>query len=92
LIQEAKQLLPESIAYAALAMRNRKDHTETVRSFPKDFLLMHGENDPLVSMSVLQERTANVPIKVVMLPNAGHMAHIENGYGVLVLLMEYLAI
>ncbi len=90
LIQEAKQLLPESIAYAALAMRNRKEHIETVRSFPKDFLLMHGENDPLVGMSVLLERTANVPIKVVMLPNAGHMAHIEQGAEIPNVLLAFL--
>lgn len=90
LIQEAKQLLPESIAYAALAMRNRKDHTETVASFPKDFLLMHGENDPLVSMSVLQERSANVPIEVVILHESGHMAHIEQGTEIPEVLLAFL--
>lgn len=90
LIREAKQMLPESIAYAALAMRNRKDHTETVQSFPTDFLLMHGEKDPLVSMSVLQERTAHVALEVVILPNAGHMAHIEQGSEIPEVLLSFL--
>jgi pimeloyl-ACP methyl ester carboxylesterase len=90
LIQEAKQMLPESIAYAALAMRNRKDHTETVRSFPKDFMLIHGENDPLVSMGVLQERATHVPLQVEILPNAGHMAHIEQGSEIPKVLLAFL--
>lgn len=90
LIQEAKQLLPESIAYAALAMRNRRDHTETVRSFPKDFMLIHGENDPLVSMELLQERTLNVPMKVIKFADAGHMAHIEQGTEIMEVLLDFL--
>jgi pimeloyl-ACP methyl ester carboxylesterase len=90
LIQEAKQLLPESIAYAALAMRNRNDHTGTVTSFPTDFLLMHGEYDPLVSMSFLRERTATVPIQIVILPNAGHMAHIEQAIEIPEVLLTFL--
>ena len=90
LIQEAKMLLPESIAYAALAMRNRKDHMETIQFFPNDFMLIHGENDPLVSMRVIQERTANVPIQKVILHDAGHMAHIEQGNEIPDVLMAFL--
>ena len=90
LIQEARRLLPESIAYAALAMRNRKDHTGTVVSFPNDFIMIHGENDPLVSMALLLERTSDLPIRVHPLSDAGHMAHIEQGSEIPKVLLAFL--
>jgi pimeloyl-ACP methyl ester carboxylesterase len=90
LIKEAKNMLPESIAYSALAMRNREDHSETIQSFPSDFLLIHGLNDPLISMEVIRERTSKVPIKVVELSKAGHMAHIEQGTEILEVLLAFL--
>ncbi len=90
LIREAKQLLPESIAYAALAMRNRADHSETIVSYPNDFLLVHGENDPLINREVIREKTAKLPVKVHILPNAGHMAHIEQSAEIQNLLASFL--
>jgi pimeloyl-ACP methyl ester carboxylesterase len=92
LINEAKNMLPESIAYAALAMRNRMDCSSLLSTSPNDFLLIHGMNDPLISSEGIRERTSKVPIKVVMLPNAGHMAHVEDCYSVLVLFMDYLPV
>jgi len=90
LIKEAKNMLPESIAYAALAMRNRKDHTELIRDFSNDFLLIHGEHDPLVTMELLQERTSNIPIKKHTLSYAGHMVHIEQGAEIPQVLLAFL--
>jgi pimeloyl-ACP methyl ester carboxylesterase len=90
LIREAKNMLPESIAYSALAMRNRKDHTELIRHFSNDIVLIHGGHDPLVSMELLQERTTNIPIKKHTLSYAGHMAHIEQGAEILHVLLTFL--
>jgi len=90
LIEEAKYMLPESIAYSALAMRNREDHSETIQADSNDFLMIHGLNDPLISMEVIRERTSKVPIKVVDLPKAGHMAHIEQGTEILEVLLAFL--
>jgi pimeloyl-ACP methyl ester carboxylesterase len=90
LIKEAKNMLPESIAYSALAMRNRKDHSETIQTFPNSFLMIHGMNDPLISVEVMRERTSKSAIKVVILPNAGHMSHIEQSAEIQEVLLDFL--
>ncbi len=90
LINEAKNMLPESIAYAALAMRNRMDCSSLLSTSPNDFLLIHGMNDPLISSEGIRERTSKVPFKVVMLPDAGHMAHVEQGANIPEVLMAFL--
>lgn len=77
LMKEAKNMLPESIAYAALAMRNRKDCSSFLLTSPNDFLVLHGEHDPLVSMDSMHYKMMDLPVKWVAIPNAGHMAHIE---------------
>jgi pimeloyl-ACP methyl ester carboxylesterase len=83
-------MLPESIAYSALAMRNRKDHSETIQTFPNSFLMIHGMNDPLISVEVMRERTSKSAIKVVILPNAGHMSHIEQSAEIQEILLDFL--
>ena len=90
LIKEAKNMLPESIAYSALAMRNREDHSETIQADPNDFLMIHGVNDPLISIEVIRERISKVSVKFVELPNAGHMAHIEQSAEIPVVLESFL--
>ena len=90
LIKEAKNMLPESIAYSALAMRNREDHSETIQADPNDFLMIHGVNDPLISIEVIRERISKVSVKFVELPNAGHMAHIEQSAEIPIVLESFL--
>ncbi len=77
LIQEAKSMLPESIAYSALAMRNRLDCTALLVASPNDFLVLHGENDPLVTMETMYQKMSRLPVRWVAIHQAGHMAHIE---------------
>ena len=77
LIKEAKNMLSESIAYSALAMRNRLDCTFLLMTSPNDFLVLHGENDPLVTMETMRQKMDNLTVKWVAIPQAGHMAHIE---------------
>lgn len=77
LINEAKKMLPESIAYSALAMRNRMDSTSLLLTSPNDFLVLHGAHDPLVSMETMRQKTVDLLVRWVVIPQAGHMAHIE---------------
>ena len=77
LIEEAKTISPEAIAYSALAMRDRKDYTDLVKSQPSDFMFIHGDLDQLVSSEQLKRRLEN-PARIKIIPNSGHMTHIEN--------------
>jgi pimeloyl-ACP methyl ester carboxylesterase len=79
---EALKINPESIAYAALAMRQRKDYSEMIAENPTDYFIIHGDLDRLVTTEFLTEQTK--PIFKEQLANhlfiikeAGHMAHIE---------------
>lgn len=86
LVEEANHMLPESIAYAALAMRERKDFTAEVIANPTKFTFIHGDLDSLVATDVLKSRVPAVPIHVI--EHAGHMVHIESSNRVMDILME----
>ena len=79
--QEAKAMSSEAIAYAALAMRIRDDYTELVLKNPACFKIIHGALDRLVSLEELHQRLLpqadQAAPEIIILPNAGHMAHRE---------------
>jgi pimeloyl-ACP methyl ester carboxylesterase len=74
LIEEAKLMSPEAIAFSALAMRERQDFTSHVNAFPEKFNFIHGIHDRLVSV---EELDTKVPLSEKHYLNCGHMAHIE---------------
>jgi pimeloyl-ACP methyl ester carboxylesterase len=74
LIEEAKLMSPEAIAFSALAMRERQDFTSHVNTFPEKFMFIHGIHDRLVSADELDTK---VPLSEKHYLNCGHMAHIE---------------
>jgi pimeloyl-ACP methyl ester carboxylesterase len=74
LIEEAKLMTPEAIAFSALAMRERQDFTSNVNAFPEKFIFIHGIHDRLVSV---EELDAKVLLSEKHYLNCGHMAHIE---------------
>lgn len=75
LIKEANGMTPEAIAFATLAMRERADFTEFVKTHPEKFTFIHGKLDRLVSVEELQQKVPNGNIHFL---NCGHMAHIED--------------
>lgn len=79
--QEAKAMTSEAVAYAALAMRTRADYTRLVLKNPACFKIIHGALDRLVSVDELHHRlmpaTGQAMPEIVIIPNAGHMAHWE---------------
>jgi pimeloyl-ACP methyl ester carboxylesterase len=83
LIEEANCMIPEAIAFAALAMRERTDFTDFVNANPDRFIFIHGKLDRLVSVEELQAKIAGP--KVYLL-NCGHMAHVEAGVEVMAIL------
>lgn len=79
--QEAKAMTSEAIAYAALAMRARTDYTTWVMENPSKVRFIHGALDRLVSVEELHQRlrpaAGQAAPEIIILPNAGHMAHWE---------------
>jgi pimeloyl-ACP methyl ester carboxylesterase len=80
--EEAMKIEPESIAYAALAMRERKDYSEMIAENPTDYFIIHGDLDRLVTTEFLTEQTKPIfkeelANHLFIIKEAGHMAHIE---------------
>ena len=79
--QEAKAMTSEAIAYAALAMRTRTDYTTRVMENPSKVRFIHGALDRLMSVEELHQRlmpaAGQAAPEIIILPNAGHMAHWE---------------
>jgi len=75
LILEANEMTADAIAFSALAMRERKDYTSVILAEPEKYMFIHGGLDTLVSTEDLQKRIPGIPVYVI--PNAGHMSHIE---------------
>ena len=67
----------EAIAYSSLAMRTRLDHRDLLKKNPQDFLIIHGFNDPLVSIEKLEEELSGVFVEVMKFEHSGHMSHLE---------------
>jgi pimeloyl-ACP methyl ester carboxylesterase len=86
----ADQCQPEAIAYASLAMRERKNHFQTLQNFPNDLLVLQGEFDPLITKEKMEEELEGLAIKLVEIKNAGHMAHTENPSDTALLLIDFL--
>lgn len=76
LIEEADQGASEGYAYAALAMRNRRDLTQTVMQNTERVLVLQGEADTIVPLPLMLQNAGD-GIKMRVLKDAGHMAHIE---------------
>ncbi len=74
---EAMQMPPEAIAYAALAMRDRKDFTQLILEKTSDFFIIHGDLDRLVATEFLKAELQGNVQNLFVIENAGHMAHIE---------------
>jgi pimeloyl-ACP methyl ester carboxylesterase len=91
--EEAMKIEPESIAYAALAMRQRIDYTQMIYENPSDFFIIHGDLDRLVTTEFLLEQARrifkeNLENQVFVIQEAGHMAHIETSQAVVDLLTK----
>ena len=79
--QEAKAMTSDAIAYAALAMRTRTDYTQLVLKNPTRVKIIHGALDRLVGVDELIARLTplakHITPELILIPNAGHMAHWE---------------
>ena len=86
---EAMKILPESIAYSALAMRERKDYTREVSENPTEYFIIHGKLDKLVDTDFLKSQLKSDE-NLFIIENAGHMAHMEQSDEVIDILKKIL--
>lgn len=91
LIEEADQGTSEGYAYAALAMRNRRDLTDAVKENAERVLVLQGKSDAIVPLSLMLEN-AGEGVDVRVLKAAGHMAHIEQPEEVMKHLSQFLTL
>jgi pimeloyl-ACP methyl ester carboxylesterase len=87
LIEEAKEISSEEIAYASLAMKNRNDFTALLND--KEYIILHGTLDNFVQIGQFDlELIGRSHFHEI--PEAGHMSHIENSSEVMDTLKKYL--
>ena len=77
LISEAENMKWEAIASASLAMRARSDNSEIVKKLGMDCLIIQGQNDSVVPMTVMNQRALLLD-QNPRIVDSGHMSHIEN--------------
>jgi pimeloyl-ACP methyl ester carboxylesterase len=91
LIDESRRMEPDAIAYAALAMANRKDRSDLIMQRSADFMLIQGTDDKIVPKSLMENKLLHLKTNYAVIPNVGHMAHIEAPHEVVMLLNTFLA-
>jgi 2-succinyl-6-hydroxy-2,4-cyclohexadiene-1-carboxylate synthase len=91
LIEEAKQMDGQAIAYAALAMRERRDTFHLFTDFSADIFIVQGKSDPLISCESMKEDMVNHSNQLFVIEEVGHMSHVENPMSTLQLLRMILA-
>lgn len=82
---EAMQMSPESIAYASLAMRNRKDFSKDIQFNPSSYFFIHGKLDRLIETDYLKSKI-DLDNNFFIIETSGHMAHIEESKKVIEIL------
>jgi pimeloyl-ACP methyl ester carboxylesterase len=78
LIEAAKQMEGQAIAYAALAMRERLNTFHLFSDFPQEIFVIHGKHDPLISCETMQVVLKNYLNQLIVLEGVGHMSYLEN--------------
>lgn len=79
IISETMLMPKEHIIKTSLALRDRKDHSDTIENYAKSITMVHGLEDPLIPNELFQIyfETLNQQPDIIRLENCGHMGHIE---------------
>lgn len=94
--QEVREMVenthPRTAAADALAMRDRADSTADLGRITEPVLVVHGKEDLLIPAEIGQAMAQGIPKTMfVPIPNASHMAPIENPEAVNQALREFLS-
>lgn len=94
-VDELKEMInggsPEGIVGALAAMRDRPDSTDLLESISVPTLVIAGAHDQIVSVSVARKMAQAVPgAQFTVMPDAGHLAPLEQPTSVSRVLAEFL--
>lgn len=89
-IVEAMGMSPGSIGLASVAMSVRKDNVDWVLENPSKVIVVQGADDAIVPLVKMQETLEGSKVKLHVLKNVGHMAHIEASKNVEELLENFI--
>lgn len=89
LINEANEMDSVSIAYASIAMSERKDYSKEVNRDEYNIYLIQGEKDSIVPNEMMNEKLL-CKKKMRVIKECGHMCHIEAPDKVMEALSVYL--
>ena len=78
LIHEAIKMKADDIAKISIGMSQRCDNTSLVNNKRKSILIIQGERDTVVPISRMKKLVDLYCLECVVIPNAGHMIHIES--------------
>lgn len=74
----AVQSTAETVAGYTIAMRDRKDRTDVLRSFSKPILLLAGEKDQgIPAKTIIQQANLNKDAEAIIVPAVAHMGMFE---------------
>lgn len=76
LIKEASEMSADAIAFASLAMSARLDYSHEVHADGSQYYIIQGEEDKIVIREAMEELVDKGP-NYFLIPEAGHMCHIE---------------
>jgi pimeloyl-ACP methyl ester carboxylesterase len=67
-----------------LAIRDRKDHAETLRNFDRPCLMIMGEDDTAVPVALAYKQAALIQqAELIIYPQVGHLSMYENTHGLI---------
>jgi pimeloyl-ACP methyl ester carboxylesterase len=79
IIAESMLMSKQDIIKTSLALRDRKDHSETIEKHAKSITIVHGLEDPLIPNELfnIYFETLNQQPSIIRLKACGHMGHVE---------------
>lgn len=90
LIHDAKTMTSEAIAFASIAMRDREDNTDLVNKHNQvEIYIIQGDEDKTIPVDVMNKNLL-LKDRLTIIPNSGHMSHIEQSNRVSQLLINKL--
>lgn len=90
LINEAKMMDGESIAYSSLAMRDRSDKLEIIQKYTESFMFLLGKFDSMNNPLKIELENKKVKAETNVLNQSGHMIHLEEPEVALTVILSFL--
>ncbi|MFT5859287.1 MAG: pimeloyl-ACP methyl ester carboxylesterase [Flavobacteriaceae bacterium] len=78
LIKDALKMTPIGVVSSSIAMSKRINQKHLLIECPQEFTILQGDQDPIVNVDQMINALGHTAIKLVLMKDVGHMAHIES--------------